>query len=293
MQRILVLRGGALGDFLVTLPALALLRRRWPAAAIELVGNATAAQLALERGWVTAVHSQHERRWAALYGSDPLSPALRGWLDAFDLVINFWPDPDAELRRRFPSRPGQQFLQAPALPDRAPAAAHYCAPLTALGLSSDNYHHLLAPLVPIAVPAERPILIHPGSGSPRKNWPREHWLQLIRRLPAPVALVLGEAELHSWQGVELPGVSRLEARPLEELVTHFSHCRLFLGHDSGVSHLAAACGARCVLLFGPTDPAVWAPPSPRVKVIGPVGDLNALAVPAVRQAVAAALADQA
>jgi heptosyltransferase-2 len=74
-------------------------------------------------------------------------------------------------------------------------------------------------------------------------------------------------------------------------VTHFSHCRLFLGHDSGVSHLAAACGAPCVLLFGPTDPAVWAPPSPRVKVIGPVGDLNSLAVSGVRQAVAAALAD--
>ena len=47
MRRILVLRGGALGDFIVTLPALALLRRRWPAARIELTGNSTAAQLAL------------------------------------------------------------------------------------------------------------------------------------------------------------------------------------------------------------------------------------------------------
>lgn len=292
MQRILVLRGGALGDFLVTLPALALLRGRWPAAAIELVGNVTAAQLALERGWVAAVHSQHERRWAALYGSDPLPPALCGWLDTFDLVINFWPDPDAELGRRFPTRPGQQFLQAPALPGSAPAAAHYCAPLAALGLESDNYHHLIAPLVPIAAPAERPILIHPGSGSPRKNWPQENWLELIRQLPPPVVLVLGEAESHPWRGIDLPGVSRLEARPLEELVAHFSQCRLFLGHDSGVSHLAAACGAPCLLLFGPTDSAIWAPPSPRVKVIGPVGDLNSLAVPAVRQAVAAALADQ-
>jgi heptosyltransferase-3 len=292
MHRILVLRGGALGDFLVTLPALALLRRRWPAAAIELVGNVTAAQLALARGWLAAVHSQHERRWAALYGADPLPAELRTWLDSFDLVINFWPDPEGELGRRFPTRPGQQFLQAPALPDHAPAAAHYCAPLATFDLKSDNYHHLIAPLVPISVPAERLILIHPGSGSPRKNWPQENWLELIRQLPAPVALVLGEAELRSWQGIELPGVSRLEARPLEDLITHFSHCRLFLGHDSGVSHLAAACGAPCVLLFGPTDPAVWAPPSPRVKVIGPVGDLNSLAVPEVQRAVAAALADQ-
>jgi heptosyltransferase-3 len=291
MQRILVLRGGALGDFLVTLPALALLRRRWPTAAIELVGNVSAAHLALARGWLAAVHSQHERRWAAFYGADPLPAELRAWLDSFDLVINFWPDPEGELGRRFPTRPGQRFLQAPALPGRGPAAAHYCAPLAELGLEPGDYHQPLAPLLPVAVPAERLIVIHPGSGSPRKNWPRENWLELIRQLPAPVALVLGEAELRSWHGIELAGVSRLEARPLEELVTHFSHCRLFLGHDSGVSHLAAACGAPCVLLFGPTDPAVWAPPSPRVKVIGPVGDLNSLAVSGVRQAVAAALAD--
>ena len=50
MRRILVLRGGALGDLIVTLPALALLRRRWPEAHIALIGNTTAARLALTRG---------------------------------------------------------------------------------------------------------------------------------------------------------------------------------------------------------------------------------------------------
>lgn len=106
-------------------------------------------------------------------------------------------------------------------------------------------------------------------------------------------MVLGEAEAAAWQDIDLPGIVRLEQRPLEELVAHFSQCRLFLGHDSGISHLAAACGAPCLLLFGPTDPSVWAPPSPRVTVIGPVGDLQSLGVAEVKRAVTAALADQA
>src|SRR3954463_6636635 len=94
MQKILVLRGGALGDFIVTLPALALLRDRWPSARIELVGNATAAQLARARGLLNAVHSQHEAQWSALFAETALPKELDAWLSEFDLILNYWPDAD-------------------------------------------------------------------------------------------------------------------------------------------------------------------------------------------------------
>ena len=100
-RKILVLRGGALGDLVVTLPALARLRERWPGARITLVGNATAGQLALNRGLIAELFSQHEGRWAALHGTDPLPASLGAWLAAFDLVVNFWPDPDGARRRHF------------------------------------------------------------------------------------------------------------------------------------------------------------------------------------------------
>ena len=52
-------------------------------------------------------------------------------------------------------------------------------------------------------------------------------------------------------------------------------CDLFLGHDSGISHLAAACGLPAVLLFGPTDPRIWAPQNPKVKtIVATEGDLS-------------------
>ena len=293
MRKILVLRGGALGDFIVTLPALALLRSRWPAADIEWVGNATAAALALRQRLLDRVHSQHEARWGALYGGAPLPPDFAAWLSEFDLVVNYWPDPGSELRRRFPIRTGQTFLSATAMPARAPAAAHYCEPLTQLGLETREFFHRFAGGGRVPSGDPRPIIVHPGSGSPRKNWPPERWLDLIARLPAPVSVVIGEAEIDRWEKVDLPVKSRLENLPLDELSGHLSACRFFLGHDSGVSHLAAACGAPCLLLFGPTDPAMWAPPAPHVRAIRHDHDLSSISLDEVLQALDAALGGRA
>ena len=120
------------------------------------------------------------------------------------------------------------------------------------------------------------IAIHPGSGSPRKNWPAENWAALgqwlHRHAPqARLLLIGGEADAAQIATVRasLRGAHVLLAQnlPLPHLAAVLQRCRLFLGHDSGISHLAAAVGTPCVLLFGPTDPAVWAPANPGVKIV--------------------------
>jgi heptosyltransferase III len=288
MQNILVLRGGALGDFIVTMPALAALRRAWPTANIELAGNATAAALAFNRRLLNAAHSQHEARWSALFRNEPLPSEFARWLGQFNLIVSYWPDSDGAFRRHFPTRPGQQFLSAPAMPTCAPAAAHYNLPLVELGITAGDVWY---PIAPLGSPPNRslpeshanlPIALHPGSGSPKKNWPAKRWDELIRRLPGPILVILGEAELE--RGGKAPSFActknvRTAANlPLEQLVDELNRCRLFIGHDSGVSHLAAACGLPCVLLFGPTDPDVWAPQSPSVRVLHKGSDLDAISV---------------
>jgi heptosyltransferase III len=288
MRKILVLRGGALGDFVVTLPALAALRRRWPASRIELAGNATAAELGRMAGLLDAVHSQHERRWSGLYGEAEPTGDFATWIAEFDLVVNFWPDPDGELARRFPQRPGQRFIFGPAMPACAPAAAHYGEALRELGLAVGEWQFRLAS------PAEgaRTIAIHAGSGSPRKNWPMENWVELCQWLKrehaAELLVVSGDAENDIDPLAPFGRPAR--SLPLSELVAEFTRCRLFVGHDSGVSHLAAACGVPCVLLFGPTDPAVWAPPAPSVRVLKRGATLAAISLLDVQAAVSAALA---
>jgi heptosyltransferase-2 len=304
-MRILVLRGGALGDFIVTLPALDLLRARWPEARIELVGHAAAGELGVLGGQLDAVHSQHAARWSAPFRDGPLPSDLAAWLAEFDLVLNYWPDPDGTLARRFPLRPGQEYLSAPPQPTLAPAARHFCEPLRALGLSTTDFRSRLQlpvtnDLGPSTLDLRPMVALHPGSGSPRKNWPPERWLELIQQLEPPILLVLGEAE-HEWlatcrslfagdqpasrTAIGSPASRLLHPRvhlahnlPLPELAAALSRCRLFLGHDSGVSHLAAAVGTPCVLLFGPTDPAMWAPPGDHVRVLRRGATLDSISV---------------
>jgi heptosyltransferase-2 len=105
-----------------------------------------------------------------------------------------------------------------------------------------------------------------------------------------VLLVGGEADAVPLAAMQaaLAGAEVLVAQhlPLPVLAAILERCRLFLGHDSGISHIAAAVETPCVLLFGPTDPAVWAPKNERVKVItADSGDLRQI-TPAMVQAVA-------
>jgi ADP-heptose:LPS heptosyltransferase len=131
------------------------------------------------------------------------------------------------------------------------------------------------------------LAVHPGSGSPAKNWPAERFAEAARRRSGgrPCFLVLGPAEEKT---VEWPGAVVAREWPLRVLGAALSRAGLVLGNDSGVAHLAAASGAPTLTLFGPTDPALWAPVGPSVATLrSPCGALSALTVDMV---VAAALA---
>jgi heptosyltransferase-2 len=83
-------------------------------------------------------------------------------------------------------------------------------------------------------------------------------------------------------GLELPALAAVLAE-----------CGRFAGHDSGISHLAAAAGARCVLLFGPTDPDVWAPVNEGVSVVqAPAGEWSLLGVGEVWRQIGERLLDE-
>jgi hypothetical protein len=260
---------------------------------------------------------------------------LADWLAEFDLVLNYWPDPEGELSGRFPRRAGQVFLAATALPTCAPAAKHYCAPLRELGMETRGYFHRLdvkgdgrrdqrpdnagnAPVSRAAsqgmldstAPTNRPLVagarpvgggepwlvaIHAGSGSATKNWPLERWATLCEWLKithgAELLIVAGEADSTAADRLNRFGRSARNL-PLLELTAQLANCRLFLGHDSGIGHLAAACGVPCLLLFGPTDPAVWAPPAPHVQAIKRGTTLESIAIADVQAAVSKVFSGQ-
>lgn len=114
------------------------------------------------------------------------------------------------------------------------------------------------PRVPVERHQGNYVAIHPFSGSAKKNWPLERFREVTARLGAEVEWCVGPEE-------SFPGARRFDDRL--QLAQWLAGARCYLGNDSGVSHLAAAVGTPVVAIFGPTNPAVWAPRGDRVQVL--------------------------
>jgi heptosyltransferase-2 len=137
-------------------------------------------------------------------------------------------------------------------------------------------------------PRMAPVALHPGSGSERKNWPEARWPELMERLlreGRELLLVGGEAEGDRLQRLraQFPGAPVQEAFrcPLVELAVRLPRCALLVGHDSGISHLAAAVGIPVLALWGETLEAVWRPRGERVQLLHGGAGLAGLEVGAV------------
>jgi heptosyltransferase-2 len=295
--RILVIRGGAIGDFILTLPAIRLLRENFPGAHLEILGYKHIVALAEGRFYSQATRSIEYSAMAGFFvPNSELAADLVEYFASFQQVVSYLSDPYGYFEANLRKAGVKNFLPAYSPPgDELHAAHQLAAPLEKLALFLDEPGAVVFPTAADAAAAaeflqdvERPLIaIHPGSGSSRKNWPIEKWIGTARALahlePRPEFLwVGGEADeaalgaLHAGLGGEALRVAR--HLPLPHLAAVLARCRLFLGHDSGISHLAAAVGTPCVLLFGPTDPAVWAPAHGHVAVIeAPGGFLGQLA----------------
>ena len=302
--RILVIRGGAIGDFILTLPAIKLLREAFPGAHLEILGYQHIIALAEDRFYADATRSIEYGAMAGFFvpGCE-LAPDLVQYFASFQQVVSFLYDPsgffEANLRRAGVKNLLPAFAK---IEDTAHAAQQLARPLQRLALYLEDHAATVHPnsadhsaAARFFAGIGRPcIAIHPGSGSPRKNWPVERWAAIAARLGPSMQLVLigGEADEASLAALcaACPGALVARDLPLPHLAAVLARCRLFLGHDSGISHLAAAAGTPCVLLFGPTDPAIWAPANPHATVIvAPGGDLASLDVEAVAAAVFARL----
>jgi heptosyltransferase III len=287
---IVVFRGGALGDIVLTLPILGALRAFYPGCFITFFAPYPQATLAV--GFADRIIDLNSASLVGLFNPDVVpADGLLKYLRA-DLTISYLSDLERVIKRRFFASTTANFLQGPFRLDleRCPAVEQLARPLRVLGIDS------IDPVPPLTVPSAGPspgrLAIHPGSGSPKKNWPLNHWAQLLAKsMPSfdDVLLVAGEADTEIAQAIIplIPAdkLRRCLNRSLSDLVTELSQATLFVGHDSGVSHVAAATGIRTIALFGPTDPIIWSPNGDHVTVIqSPDRTMAGLAVETVLEA---------
>lgn len=285
-DRLLVVRGGALGDFVLGLPALHALRRAFPGASLELIAPAAVLPLASQLVDVATPLERAEVAYLFL-GGEGLPGEVVGRYRDLDLVVVWLSDPDGSVRGSFQRLGARRLLWAPPIPSGPGrhAADHLLDTLGPLGIPGV----VDAATPSVAVPRDRasallrrpgvdpgrpPVAVHPGSGGDWKRWPAERFARVADGLLAAgreVVLIQGPADERAV--AEVVAAVR-EGRPevasgqdVEELAALLSLCSCYLGNDSGVTHLAAAVGTPTVALFGPTDPSVWGPRGRRVAVL--------------------------
>ncbi len=281
--RILVLRGGALGDFILTVPAIKALRQRWPNAHIEIIGYPRIAILAKVADIVDEIQSLDRAEMARFFSFRPdISTEQREYMQSFDVVISYLYDPNETARTNLRKAGAPQVIYGPPQPQEGHAVFHLMKPLEELAIFAEGNEFPALELdrevlndyvVPEIVNPDNTVAIHPGSGGKAKNWPVTRFLELADRLSrhdelSPV-LVFGEAETDILSEVEQHNTPHPIFRnlPLLHFARILTHCRGYIGNDSGATHLAAALGLPSVAVFGPTDPGIWAPSGPNTCVI--------------------------
>ncbi len=251
-MRRLVIRPGAIGDTILAFPAMEHLRADYT----EVWVRSEVAPLVTFADRVRALSTTG----IYMIEIDPPAPVISA-LASFDEIWSWYGTGNPEFRaavRQFPFR----FLDA--LPgDGGEHAADFFAGQTGAPRPA-------RPRIPIVAPEVHGAqVLHPYSGGARKNWPFECFVELARRSKFEWAHERYEnlADLAEW----LAGAS------------------VYVGNDSGITHLAAAVGIPVVALFGPTDPAIWAPRGDRIRVLHQQ-PIETIRVKSVERAIAEVLA---
>ena len=260
----LIYHAGALGDFITVLPAISRWRRAHAGEKLALLGKPAHAAISappFDETW-----DAEARMFAGLFsGHGGREPATGEKLAAIASAL-VYARAESPLPGALAAAGVREIVRQDPFP---PSVTHvvdfHLSIFPGPVRDEERLPRIFIPQTEMMVPG--PVVLHPGSGSRKKNWPLERYVELARRLidrEERVVWVLGPAE----EGTPIPsGDVTWSALSIQELAGRLALCRLFVGNDSGVTHLAAAAGCPTVALFGGSDPRVWAPRGRTVSVI--------------------------
>jgi len=271
-MKILLVRTGGLGDAILTLPVVYRIKKINPGVRLHMLGNETMLSVARLTGVFDRFRSIDESGFTGLFYGSESSDFLRSYFSIFDEVYFFTSViKENIIHKVVESGAGKCNVLDPRLPKKwnRHIAEHL---LTIIDEEKDNSHEPCDYGIKISGNSkidQKGTVIHPGSGSPLKKWPIDRYFCIAERLIPPVTFILGPAEVESGMGNDIPENRFTVVYPehISELYSLISGSALYIGNDSGVSHLAALCGITSLVLFGPTSPIIWKPLGKNVTVI--------------------------
>jgi heptosyltransferase III len=285
-NRILVVRGGAIGDFVLTLPVLAALRRNFPNARLEVLGYTHIAGLAVAGGLADRVRGLEERGFASFYARGVSMPREQAeYFRQFALIVSYLYDPDGVFEENVRNSSAAQFLAGPARVDQSElvhAVDCLLKPLERLAIFDEAATPRLNIASSSPLPGRR-LALHVGSGSEHRVWLERRWAEtirwILRETDCQVLLLGGEGErerlVRLQSAVASERVRTVCGAPWSELTPQLAACAAYVGHDTGVTQLAAALGLPGVVLWADRVEKVWVPRSATMRVVrSPAGVLG-------------------
>jgi ADP-heptose:LPS heptosyltransferase len=292
-MRILIIRRGAVGDTVVTLPTLEILRRNYPDAYIEVIGDPDYWEIAHKRYYVEAVSKGDAKLTPELYSREgKIGKDLSVYFSSFDLIIGYVSDPDGVLSENLRKAGAGRAVTRSPFPkgDDIHAADYTALALTEIGLevnlplfpkiylSEEDLNFASGFLTSTGLeqctnPESKPfVAIHPRTYG-IKGLPIETFIKIGKWVESTIAAktiwITGQAEEENIDVIEssFPSSLLFHLQPLPKVAAVLRLSRFYLGCDTGISHLAAAAGAPVIALFGPTNPHVWGPRGRKVWIV--------------------------
>jgi glycosyl transferase family 9 (putative heptosyltransferase) len=264
MELRVIVRPGGLGDSLLLAPALAALRESGDSKVV-LAGYPERLEPLRSAGLAQAVLSLDT--WLAAPDVALGTPGRRE--DSRISVDSFFPQPTVELPSSI-----SVVHHPPFPPEGEPVhVAEHIARSIGVELKTDRGSPLKNSVTRSEETSPDQIWIHPGAGGPEKRWSLENFLDLAESLRRStrmrISFVLGEAERDMAVAADEKGIGVYTCETPTELLSLFRESDVYVGNDSGPTHLAGLTGIQTLAIFGPTDPVQWSPWGERVQVVGP------------------------
>ncbi len=291
-----ILQPGAIGDCIVTLPLAAFMKEALGLGGLDMIGHMDYISMLSGRTCIDGVRSIDSLELHRLFtpagqfdltDADPLITAFSDYA----WIVSFMGEPDADFEQNLiftancshsaevvtidpkaPKDPAEpisswfirQFVQRCEMPIEMPPPDSTAQLIEAAHSDRRRGRELLDSLG--VGPTGRIVVIHPGSGGREKCWHHDNFLSVAGELAKEgfeVVFTLGPAEQERFTDDQIRRISSagacLRDAPLSDVLAILSGAAAFVGNDTGVTHLAAGLGVPTLALFGPTDPAVYAP----------------------------------
>jgi ADP-heptose:LPS heptosyltransferase len=272
---VLVFHAGALGDFVLTWPLLRALQSRY--SVVSTVAADSHARLAARFLGVRPI-SAERREVTSLWQEVSAAKIASAWhnllrSDVPNAIVSFLADEHSDAGRRWIANAEHIAVAGEVLCIGPPGSSSRASALERFEVGARGRTSAR-----VLDPSRRPgpLIVHVGAGSRDKMWPLDRWCSFVDRLRddgRSVSLIAGQVEhdlldAHARHTFELRGGRMLDS--LDALADVLLSAAAYVGADTGPTHLAAQLGTPTLALFGPTDPTVWAPVGPSVRVLAPL-----------------------